>query len=229
MVTKGRNRELIRNMKRGQSRFPKEPELSRLAQLIEKPVEWITGDDRDGDRVIVPFDEIEGFTPPITHGRAVSHDGLYRGADDGSIPEIHDRAGAGDGTLGEVVHITSAGILSGHPVAGEWTFPIDTTRHWFGVDPRQAVIMQVKGDSMEPTLRGNDRVIVDLTDQVPHEPSIYVIDEGHGPMIKRVRIIAGSVPLQLQIQSDNPLGGTWTRHVKDVRVIGRVRGRLTVF
>ncbi|KPL55548.1 S24 family peptidase [Prosthecomicrobium hirschii] len=44
-ITDGRSADAVRNMKRGRSYMPKEPDLSRLGSLIGKTTEWILGDD----------------------------------------------------------------------------------------------------------------------------------------------------------------------------------------
>lgn len=48
IITDGRSFDAVRNMKRGRSHMPKEPDLSRLAALIGTTTEWILGDDDPG-------------------------------------------------------------------------------------------------------------------------------------------------------------------------------------
>lgn len=76
------------------------------------------------------------------------------------------------------------------------------------------------GDSMEPTLRSGDRVLVDLTDrQATRMGGIYWIDYFGAHGIKRLHTIGNG---RLRITSDNPLIPDIDADLADVRIEGRV-------
>ena len=151
---------------------------------------------------------------------------LFQGSQPGSIPELDIIAGAGEGTVGEIVILKSNGIEYGHAVKAEWILPSEFVRYYLGADPRQIWIIEVKGHSMEPTLEPGAKVFVDLRDRKPDEQSVYLIDDD-GPKVKRLMKIRGSDPEMYRILSDNKLVPDDIIRAEDLRVIGRICGRIT--
>ena len=83
--------------------------------------------------------------------------------------------------------------------------------------------MEMKGDSMEPTLRPGNGVIVDTAKTVPTPPGLFVVSCFGGMEIRRVEHIHGSCPRMLRLSYDNQA----YRHAEELRhdevnVIGRV-------
>ena len=82
--------------------------------------------------------------------------------------------------------------------------------------------MDVKGDSMEPTLRDGEVILIDRQRNHMKNDGMYVFRIDNDLIVKRVeRRIDGSV----LIKSDNPLYDTFTLHPgeqESVDVIGRV-------
>lgn len=70
-----------------------------------------------------------------------------------------------------------------------------------GITPSGAHILPIKGDSMEPTLRDGDVVIVDTTIDYVRDNAIYIIVYASNLLVKRVSLMRdGSITLV----SDNP-------------------------
>lgn len=159
------------------------------------------------------------------NGKTVSAGVRYQGSERGVVPELDAAAGAGDGKVGDVLALGGPGISSGHAVTQEWGIPPAMQRHWLGAAPGRLVILPVEGDSMLPTLEAGDRVAIDLGSTTPRDGGLYVIDEGLGPMVKRVQLLPGTDPLEIEIISDNPRVPARRRPADTVYVIGRVRGR----
>lgn len=146
---------------------------------------------------------------------------LRNGSKKRSIPQIDAEAGAGDGNVGEVIQIASGGIMSGHLVVDEWVIP----RLNLGMAPARVVALPVVGTSMLPSLGPGDVVFVDIQSSGVRNGEIYVIDEGDGPMVKRIRLNRNVEPVTIDIISENASVGMVTRPAEIVRVIGRVIGR----
>lgn len=83
-------------------------------------------------------------------------------------------------------------------------------------------MVPVKGDSMEPTLKSGDRVMIDMGDRNVTQPGIFVIADGNGRVVKRVETIPASSPPLLKLISDNPLHTKYDVLAELVEVIGRV-------
>lgn len=159
-------------------------------------------DDRQPDDNVIPFSAASG-------------------AKRKTIPQIDAEAGAGNGKVGEVIQIASGGIMSGHRVVDEWLIP----RAILGHSPDGVIALPVVGTSMVPSLGPGDVVFVDTHSSGIRSGEIYVIDEGDGPMVKRLILNRNSDPVTLDIISENAAVGTITRPAETIRVIGRVIGR----
>jgi hypothetical protein len=153
----------------------------------------------------------------------------YLGKLPGSVPEIDAKAGAGNGNIGEhgVVTLERGGTYVGHKVISEWVFPSSFLRHELHIETGGIVVLEVVGDSMSPTLESGDRIIIDTAYSRPTPDGIYVVDEGDGPMVKRLQLIRRSDPPEVRIISDNKHHEAYTLRLEDIRVIGRVSGRVT--
>lgn len=173
-------------------------------------------------RLGVPLDDILGPDREIAARDADVgfHDG-WRPQNAQGIAQLDARAGAGDGSVGRIVRIDTGGIASGHLVTDEWVIP----RQALGVAPSQVFAIPVDGTSMEPGLKSEDIVFVDRTTTVIKSDEVHLIDDGSGPMVKRIRLEKEYDPPRLWIMSDNPTVEPYWRPAESIRVIGRVIGK----
>lgn len=81
--------------------------------------------------------------------------------------------------------------------------------------------IEVRGESMEPDIKGGSWVLVDTTQKIP-EDDIYALDYGEGLLVKQVNL----VPLtdEIDIVSKNPEHPNHRLKRADVRIHGRVVG-----
>lgn len=129
----------------------------------------------------------------------------------------------------EVALAAGAGAQNyGEEIIAHLAFRKDWLRG-IGVSPASAVVARAWGDSMSPTLRDGDMVLIDRSQADPpsrmrdpkdtRPPAIYaLVDDGHA-RIKRVELAA---PGTLAIFSDNPDFPPEFRSVPAVAIIGRV-------
>ncbi len=71
--------------------------------------------------------------------------------------------------------------------AGEVAFRADWLRA-IGVNPRQALVLFARGDSMEPTIRDGDMLIVDRSIDRVLDAGIYVVTVAGMVVVKRVQL-----------------------------------------
>ena len=96
-----------------------------------------------------------------------------------------------------------------------------------GINPRFAHILPVSGDSMQPTLADQDKVIIDTSIDQVVDDALYAVVYGGAVMVKRVQLqYDGSVFLQ----SDNKAAGYRDQVIPvadlhELHVVGRVRAR----
>ena len=116
----------------------------------------------------------------------------------------------------------NGGLAVADDVCGEWTLPDYYLQSELRVAPAQARIVEVQGDSMEPTLRSGERVMVDLADTRPSPPGIFALWDGYGVVVKRIEHILNSDPPRLRIASDNAHHREYELTADEVKIIGRI-------
>lgn len=83
-------------------------------------------------------------------------------------------------------------------------------------------VIELTGDSMEPTLSDGDVALIDLNAiNVASAPGVYCLWNGTGLVVKRVQVIPGAKHM-LRIKSDNTNYEPDVVDPEDVRIIGRV-------
>ncbi len=93
--------------------------------------------------------------------------------------------------------------------------------HWIrqqGLDPAQLTAIAVIGDSMEPTLRDGDEILVDRAAR-PLRDGIYVVRVGDALLVKRLDL---GQPGRIVLISDNQVYRPFEVKPDELDVIGRV-------
>lgn len=122
------------------------------------------------------------------------------------IPRLALGASAGPGALAEV-----------EVPVGRLRF----SSRWLkaqGLEPAMLSVIEVEGDSMEPTLRDGDEILVDRTPR-PLRAGIHVIRIDDVLLVKRLEAGAAGT---LRVISDNPAYPRLERAAADVDLVGRV-------
>jgi len=219
--------DYVRDILRGSKKTISAENAAALARVLQCSISWLLTGEHEHMSSEEVADGLPGSVKRDNNGSTPLQS--YKGELPGASPEIDARAGAGPGTVGEpeVVALERGGAVVGSRVVSEWVFPATYLRHALGATPTGIWVLEVVGDSMSPSLESGDRVIIDTTHARPTPDGIYVIDEGDGPMVKRLQLIRQSDPPQVRILSDNKNHEAYTLRLEDIRIIGRVSGRVT--
>ncbi|WP_225008728.1 MULTISPECIES: S24 family peptidase [Novosphingobium] len=87
-----------------------------------------------------------------------------------------------------------------------------------GLEPANLSVIEVEGDSMEPTLRDGDEILVDRSPR-PMRAGVHVIRLDDVLLVKRLETgPAGTI----RVISDNPAYPRMERAVSEVEIVGRV-------
>lgn len=136
------------------------------------------------------------------------------------IPELDVRAACGlDGSLVEITEDNQ-----GEHIVAQYGFPTDAFPKVFGARPHHVRMLEVVGDSMQPTLFPGQKVMVDLSDNRPTPPGIFVIWDGLGLVMKRIEYVPHSDPPAVRITSDNARYEPYERLLGEAHILGRVIG-----
>lgn len=102
-------------------------------------------------------------------------------------------------------------------------FKEDWIKFELGARPQDLCLIRVHGDSMEPTLRAGDVILVDHSACRPDREGIYILRMGEMLIVKRLQAVLGG---QLRVISDNPAFDSWVLKLADIGVDVDIVGRV---
>ena len=188
----GLHEDRVRNILRGRSRNPRADTVNALATALSVPAAWLL------DQAATPR------SPSSMSAAAVAATAMA------TVPELDVRTG-GDTLADDRNRIA------------DWGFPalwlVATTGPPRSDDIR---IIEVQGNSMEPSLSSGDKVVVDRRQTVPSPPGYFVLRDGLGIVIKQIEHIPNSNPPCLTIKSVNRDYDTYEVTRDQICIVGRV-------
>ncbi len=113
-------------------------------------------------------------------------------------------------------------VVGSERIEGMVAFRYDWIRRELGVDPGVLVVITVKGESMEPTLRAGDLIVVDRSEAPPAHEGLYVVRIGDALLVKRVQFLPDRT---MVLTSDHPAYKPVTLKIEEagsVSIVGRV-------
>lgn len=111
-------------------------------------------------------------------------------------------------------------FIADENVRGNWPFDPKYLTDELGLGRAKLALLEVRGDSMEPTLSSGDRVMVNMSDKQVSQPGIFILFDGDGTVIKRVEKVPGIDKLILI--SDNSRHNQYEVDGDTVQIVGRV-------
>jgi phage repressor protein C with HTH and peptisase S24 domain len=102
-------------------------------------------------------------------------------------------------------------------VIGTFRLPNDKFKAITSSNPSNCKMLQVSGDSMQPTINDGDFVIVD-TSHIDIGDGIYLIRSLSGLVVKRIQVKFDNIA----VLSDNPLYQPVAASMGELQIIGRV-------
>jgi hypothetical protein len=143
-------------------------------------------------------------------------------------PVISVTGGMGGGGIAEeAAQIINGVKYAADAVRGEIfmpTFILNSLSHH--ARPGSVHWIEVRGDSMEPTLHSGDWVAIVVGDRNIGQGGIFALrDATGGIVVKRVEL--SDQPGRVDILSDNPRHSTRRELIGDIEIIGRVFGRIS--
>lgn len=219
----GVNYDSINKYLRGDVKQPRGNILAKLAKAVGVTEIWL----RDG---------MEVMPRQPRRGQRHEADTLDNSAEP-RILELETRGGAGG--PGMDIRLESKKIgretFETDSVVAEWLIPSVFLRGQLRVNPSNAWIIEIYGDSMyDPANPGapgslfpSDRVIVDTGDKRPSPPGAFAVHDGVGLVVKLVEVISRTEPVMLRLSSRNPTYAPYEVSVEEAQILGRVRGRIS--
>jgi phage repressor protein C with HTH and peptisase S24 domain len=176
----------------GKSLNPSTITLARVANALAVPLHDLLGNEHKG------FSSASGTKAALSFI---------------TVPKLSIEASAGGGSDVDNTEDTS---LEHYVFRKSWV------RDALQTDPANLRLLDIRGDSMEPTLNDGDIILVDTSKKTPSPPGIFVLHDGFGLVAKRLQILPNSQPAKLSIISDNTQYAPYERDLAEVRIIGKV-------
>lgn len=127
------------------------------------------------------------------------------------IPRYRVQASAGNGRL-----------LSDEDYMHSMAFRRYWVSKYLHADPANLAIISVEGDSMEPTLKDHDVIMLDTSRRDPNVEGIYVIRLDDALLVKQVQRIPGKIRVSSANPAYPPFDVDLSNAVEDVAIIGKV-------
>jgi phage repressor protein C with HTH and peptisase S24 domain len=189
----GVNRSFVYDILRARSVRPNAEGLDRIAEALKVDRNWLLTGEGRVEGPLPADDLAEAEYVAIAHASARPSMGGGAEAEDDEMP------------------------------GGAYWFRRSWIRQALGTSPSRLRLLQVEGDSMQPTLCDGDTVLVDLSQRVPSPPGIFVLHDGLGLVAKRVEHVPMSEPARLRIISDNPRYAPYECLAAEATIVGRIR------
>lgn len=101
-------------------------------------------------------------------------------------------------------------------------------RHWLGshgLDSKALAAMQIRGDSMSPTISDGDIVLIDVQATTIEDDKIYIIQDAGNMLVRRLQLEPGG---KVRTLCDNPSHREFNIDRQQLEIVGRLvwRGAL---
>lgn len=187
------NRSFLYDIMRGRSENPNLERLDLVARVLKVERNWL----------LHGMGDVEGESP------------ILDDPDDAfvAIASVTVKPAMGGGTIADDL------VPHGRP----YHFQKSWIKHSLRAEPANLRIMHVEGDSMMPTLKDSDIVLVDLSRRAPTPPGVFVLHDGLGLVAKRLEHIPNSEPPRVRVISDNSFYSPYECTCDEINIVGRIR------
>ena len=85
--------------------------------------------------------------------------------------------------------------------------------------PQNLRLVTIAGDSMSPTIQNADQILVNITQNLPNPPGLFVLFDGLGLHAKRLEMINKD---KIRVMSDNSQYLAYEMNVQEINIIGKI-------
>jgi transcriptional regulator with XRE-family HTH domain len=215
-----------------EARHMSRSELVRLSGVSKQQLSRL-----EGGQIRLRLDHLKPFAPHLGYSpEQMLLWGRYPGTDVASLESKRDAGGDGSqeqsASVNELnmraeqgaVRARGARRQKDHFKLERWAFPASFVREQLHASAEQLVMLEIAGDSMAPTIKSGDRVIIDTGHKTPTPDGLYAIRDSFGAVVvKRLQVLRGSRQMEVEIISDNRTHPTEEVALDDLEIVGKVR------
>jgi len=128
--------------------------------------------------------------------------------------------------LYDIKDAANAASIDGHGRVTDEMLQFSTAwiKRELNADPADLFLILVDDESMVPTLRPGDTILLDRRTAKPDREGVYILRMNGVPLVKRLQILPGEI---VKVVSDNPAYETFTIRLSDINdqefaILGRV-------
>lgn len=108
-----------------------------------------------------------------------------------------------------------------------WVMPASLLKGRTAAAPDKIKVFTVQESAMAPDFMPNEQVLVDLSDQKPSPPGVFIVSDGIGQIIRRCEYVPHSQPPQVKMSTVSGAFEARTVFLKDAGILGRVIAKLS--
>jgi transcriptional regulator with XRE-family HTH domain len=108
----------------------------------------------------------------------------------------------------------------------DWVIPAEILSARTRTPPEQIRIFQIRESVMEPDFRHGEYVIIDLSDQKPSPPGVFIISDGFGHMVRQCAYVPKSDPAKIRVSAAASGFEAQTLEAGEFTLVGRIIAKL---
>lgn len=109
---------------------------------------------------------------------------------------------------------------------GSWVIPASILSQRTKAPPEEIRIFQIQETLMEPDYKLGEHVLVDISDQKPSPPGVFIVSDGFGYMLRSCAFAPKMHPPQIWISANKDSFQTQTLAHDELDIVGRVIAKL---
>jgi transcriptional regulator with XRE-family HTH domain len=111
-----------------------------------------------------------------------------------------------------------------------WSFPPSFVHEHLHTSPERLLVVEVAGDSMEPTIASGEKVIIDTSHTTPSPDGLYAIrDPFSSIVVRRLQVLRATRPTHVIILSDDPKHLSEEAPLGEIEIVGKALCCLKLF
>jgi transcriptional regulator with XRE-family HTH domain len=129
-------------------------------------------------------------------------------------------------TIAPLEHDTGLGEQEQPGTEPDWVIPASILSTRTQAPPEKIKKFQVRESAMEPDFKQGEHVLIDLSDQTPSPPGVFVVSDGFGYMMRHCAFIPKTNPPEVRISATGAGFHSQILKLEDFIIVGRVIAKL---